>query len=84
MIHFKYGFEHKEFIFGWHKKELYRLPSESEKRNYPMKKLSIIKVGKQDGYRIKRDKFSLGQIQKMTIFIDKRIYPVENKQDTPF
>ena len=84
MILFLYGFEHKGFLYGWYKKELYRLPSESGIKNYSLKKLEMIKVGRQKGYRCKRDKLSLVQLRDKTIFINKKIYRVQNNKDCPF
>ena len=83
MIDFKYGFEHKGFVFGWHQKQLYRLPSANGKC-YPLKKLNEIKVGKQIGYRIRRDKFSLRQLQAKTILIYRNIFIAEKNNDLPF
>jgi len=83
MIHFKYGFFYKDFLYGWHEKELYRLPLESGKRHYPLKKLTTIDVGKQKGYRCKRDKLSMLRLKDMSIVIDKKISVIKDK-DFPF
>lgn len=83
IINFQYGFSHKDFIFGWHKKELYRLPSENSPHYYPLKKLKLIKVGKQKGYRCKKDKLSLKQLSSKTIFIGKKISIIQDK-NCPF
>lgn len=83
IINFQYGFGHKGFLFRWNEKELYRLPSENGKQYYPLKKLNLIKVGNQKGYRCKRDKLSLEQLKSKTIFIGKKISIIQDK-DCPF
>lgn len=85
IINFKYGFEYKNFLFGWHKKKLYRLPSVSNNRNYDLKLLSRIKIGKQEGYRVVRDKKTINQLKELTEQINYT-YVVNGykSKDTPF
>lgn len=85
IINFKYGFTYKNLNFGWYKKELYRLPSFSNFRNYPLKKLSKIKINKKEGYRIARDRKTIEQIKELTELINYT-YVVNgfNNKDTPF
>jgi hypothetical protein len=82
---YKYGFYYKNFNFGWYKKKLYRLPSESKKNNYPLKQMDIIPVGKKEGYRIVRDKKTIDQLMEMTELINfKHIINGKDSEDTPF
>ena len=88
IINFKYGFKYKNFLFGWHdskEDELYRLPSVSNNRNYDLKLLSKIKIGKQEGYRIVRDKKTINQLKELTEQINYT-YVVNGykSKDTPF
>lgn len=84
-INFKYGFEYKGFTFGWKEQNLFRLPSKKYNRHYPLKKLSKIKVGSKDGYRVVREKKSISQLMELTEVINYT-YTVNGKQskDTPF
>jgi len=83
MYYFKYGFEHKGFQYGWFEKELYRLPSKSDLRYFGFKKLTPITVGNQIGYRCKRDKLSVYQLQQLTGRISVSIEVIKDK-DVPF
>jgi len=83
MIHFTRGIEYNGFSYGWSKKALYRLPSQSGRNNYGLKKLKKIRVGNTEGYRLKKDRFSMKRLQDLTAIIDIKVYPVSNK-DTPF
>lgn len=84
VLNFKYGFDYKSFQFGWLDKELYRLPSKTGNRFFPLKKLKKIKVGKGYGYRVKRDKLSLIQLEAKTKVINKKIKTIDKNNDTPF
>lgn len=80
---FKYGFWHKDFLYGWYQQELYRLPSNNGNKNYGLKKLNPIKVGNKSGYRVKRDKLTIDQLEEKTIVINQEISKIEDK-DLPF
>ena len=56
IINFEYGLIHKGFEYGWYKKDLYRLPSTSNNKNYGFKKLASITIGHGVGYRLKTNK----------------------------
>ncbi len=74
VIDFKYGFEYKGFLYGWHKKKLYRLPSiAKDERKYSIKKLNLIDIGESKGYRLKRDKLTVTQCVERTILIDEAL-----------
>lgn len=73
------GFEYKGFHYGWFNEELYRLPSFVGSKKYVLKKLNVIKVGKNKGYRIKRDKLTIQQIKEMTVEMIREIHILENK-----
>lgn len=82
---FTKGFEYKGFIYGWHKRELYRLPSVSGLRTYPTKKLNAIKIGNAAGYRLKKDKRTVQQCLDMTrIFIQPIIIEAHEATEVPF
>ena len=80
---FKYGFTFEGFEYGWHKKELYRLPSTINNRTYGFKKLEEIKIGCQYGYRIKRNKFTTKQLLGKTAFISREIQVLKDESDLP-
>lgn len=81
----KIGFEHKGFLFGWHKGELYRLGGKGGNKNYGFKKLPLIKILKSDGYRVKTDKLTIQQcIEKTTTFIEPFIMPQHDDLPLPF
>ena len=83
IINFEYGLIHKGFEYGWYKKDLYRLPSTSNNKNYGFKKLASITIGNGVGYRLKRDKFTTGQLREKTIIINKKISIIKS-DDCPF
>ena len=82
-LDFRYGLFYKGFTYGWLDKQLYRLPSESKNKHYTLKKLKKIKVGNQDGYRLKRDKLSVKQLEEKTITSDIQIEKIVDS-DVPF
>ena len=84
ILDFVYGIEYKGFIYGWNKRELYRLPSESGNRSYRLKKLNTIMVGNQIGYHLKRTKFSIKQLKSMTILIPKVSINIFSSNDLPY
>lgn len=83
VLDFKYGLFHKGFKYGWLDNELYRLPSQSKNNHYTLKKLKKIKVGNQDGYRLKRDKLSVKQLVEKTTLIGIKIEKIIDS-DVPF
>lgn len=84
-IIFKYGFEYKGLNFGWKNKILYRLPSEKNLRNYPLKKLNPIKIGNKTGYRVVKDKKTIDQLMEITEIINfEYIVNGHKNQDCPF
>ncbi len=82
-IQFKYGFIYDGFMYGWHKKELYRLPSTSGNKSYGIKKLSTILVGTKVGYRIKRQKFTVEQLKQKSTEINKEFELITDTIDLP-
>lgn len=71
IIRFKYGFEVNGFIFGWNKKDLYRLPVFINKRSYSLKKLNKINInGKLNGYRVNTKPKTIKQLQELTEIIN--------------
>jgi len=71
---FKYGFQYDGFLYGWNKKELYRLPSKSGNKSYGLKKLEQIKVGNSSGYRLKGAKLSIFQLKQLTAEIEEMTF----------
>lgn len=78
-IRFNYGLFHDGKIYGWHEKELYRLPQMIGKRFYPKKKCAKWN----DGYFLGSDRKSKAQLKSMTVVIDKEIQEIESS-DCPF
>lgn len=78
IIKFDYGFIHEDFIFGWNKEELYRLPSTSGNKTYGLKKLNQIMVGVKVGYRIKKEKYTIQQLKDRTIFMEKEFQIIDS------
>lgn len=63
---FTKGFEINGMLYGWHRKELYRLPSEIGLRYYPLRQLPVIKIGNKSGYRFKQKKQTFEQCLSRT------------------
>ena len=81
-IEFKYGFEFEGFLFGWHKKELYRLPSlSSDGKKLSIKKLKLHYNINSKSYRIKSKKIPVDKCVAMTLKIEDAIkmYKEKNK-----
>jgi len=83
ILNFKYGFNHDGFLYGWQNQELYRLPSTSGNKSYGLKKLSLIPVGNVEGYRIKRQKFSIQQLLDRTDTINVKIKVIKDSIHLP-
>lgn len=83
ILTFTFGFAYKGFTFGWLNKELYRLPSESKNKHYTLKKLKPIKIGNKVGYRIKRDKFTMEQLEEKTMVISVEVKKIID-ENVPF
>lgn len=79
---FKKGFYYKGLLYGWYKKELYRLPMQ---QNYVLglKKLNVIKVGNKEGYRVAKDKKTIAQCMAMSTTINKKVEILVH-EDVPF
>jgi hypothetical protein len=73
------GFHYMGKCYVWHKKELYRLPFESNLKFYGVKKCAKWN----DGYYLGSHRKSLSQLQSMTVDVDELINIVEDK-DCPF
>lgn len=81
IIDFKYGFEHRGFLYGWYKKELYRLPSVGkDNRKHGIKKLKLIKINKSKGYRIRQDMLTISRCVEKTVLIEDAIKAYNRKQ----
>jgi hypothetical protein len=73
VIRFSYGFTYKGMLYGWYRKELYRLPTKVGDRQYGVKKLTQIMVGCQIGYRIKRDRKTIEQLRQKTVILNEEV-----------
>ena len=76
------GIYYKDFLYGWHNKELYRLPKIG-KKVMPLKKLTKIKVGNSFGYNLARDKKSMLQLEAITTEINYT-YKILKSKHCPF
>ncbi len=83
---FKAGFYIGEMAYGWSGKELYRLPSVVKNRlYYPLKKLDMVKIGNNYGYRPGGKPKTIPQLKDMTGYFASPIKVNHIKsQDTPF
>lgn len=83
-LKFKNGFVYDGFTYGWNKKELYRLPSTSkDNKSYGLKKLDLIDIGFQKGYRIKRQKFTVEQLASRTVEINREVKIIKDSTHIP-
>lgn len=73
------GFHYMGKTYVWYKKELYRLPFESNLHFYGVKKCAKWK----DGYYLGASKKSLNQLLSMTVDVDGAVKIVEDK-NCPF
>jgi hypothetical protein len=64
---FEYGFAINGIFYGWHEKQLYRLPSKIGNRYYGFRQVKPIKVGNKIGYRVNRQTKSIDQLRGITI-----------------
>lgn len=81
---FKYGFYFRDVRFGWKDKHLYRLPFESNKRYYGLKKLKQRIIGNKVGYKVMGKPKTLAQLQAITQQVDWKVNTILNKKDLPF
>lgn len=83
ILKFNYGFNYLGFQYGWYRKELYRLPSNTGNNKYGLKKLNLIPIGNTLGYRIKRQRLSMFQLKGMTTNINIEVVVIEENKDIP-
>ncbi|MFH2032062.1 MAG: hypothetical protein ABIJ40_15815 [Bacteroidota bacterium] len=79
---YKYGFIYNGILYGWHKKELYKLSQTVNKRSYSEKKLNQILIGNKVGYRVGKDQKTIDQLAELTHYINKE-YQNINDEDLP-
>lgn len=82
-MRFIYGIIIDKRYYGWHKKELYALPFNTENKYFSLRKLKQIMIGNNVGYSLQGSKFTLDQLQSITVQIDKKIEIIKHS-DTPF
>lgn len=81
---YKYGFFYKNVKYGWHNKELYRLPYTNDSNySFCVKKLNPIIIGNKVGYRIGGDRKTIEQLKSITIPINHVEHEIKSK-DVPF
>ena len=83
ILKYKYGIDFEGMKYGWDKGILFRLPQTIGKNYYPLKKLTLIKVGCQMGYLLNRKRKSLPQLKSMTIYINFELQIIED-ENLPF
>ena len=59
---FVFGFEYNGILYGWNKKELYKIPS--------LRKLNQIMIGNQVGYRLSGKRIKISDLEPITIKIN--------------
>ncbi len=79
IIKYKYGFEFEKKLYGWKDKQLYRLPQMIGQRFYPLKLCAKY----EKGYFLGAKRKSFAQLESMTVFIDKEVQQIKDK-DCPF
>jgi hypothetical protein len=75
LIHIQYGIEIDGNLFGWYKKELYKLPS--------FRKLKQQVNNTSKCYYLNREKYSLKRLKDLTVKINYDIN-VSHPDDIPF
>lgn len=80
---FKKGFAYGKYMYGWYKKELYRLPKYNEKYTITLKKLKLVDVGVKKGYCVGGKRKSLSILEKLTTDINIFV-PLNNDENCPF
>ena len=80
-----HGISHNDITYGWHEKELYRLPIHIGNRYFCFKKLTKVPIGNQFGYRLSQKAFTINQLQEKTCLLLSPYYLKEiNHESTPF
>lgn len=79
IIKFKYGCFVNDTLYGWSKRELYRLPQKIGNRFYPLKKVGKYK----ELYYVGKTLKSKAQLESMTVVIDKEVSLIRDS-DVPF
>lgn len=82
-MQFKYGFEFNRLKYGWHKKELYRLPCLIGARYYSLKKMKSHLIGTTLCWNIYKHKMTKNQLEKLTVKVNWKIESLKNS-DVPF
>ena len=83
---YRYGFEYKGMNYVWgDNNQLYRVPSTIGNRNYSFRKVPLIKIGNNKGYRVMDDPKTIQQLKDITEVINyQRIVNGKGSVDTPF
>jgi len=79
----KYGFEINGFMYGWHSKELYKLPCVIGKRSYGLRLIKKQIIGSTPCYSIQGKKVTVNKLKGLT---GKLLEPYSSniKPDLPF
>jgi glutaredoxin-related protein len=86
IIEINHGFVHSGMLFGWHKKQLYRLPQMFNKRSYTFKKVNIFHCKKRNKkfYQCYKSDLTLEQVKQKTVVIPKVVINIVESEDCPF
>ena len=86
IIEINHGFVHSGMLFGWHEKELYRLPQMFNGRSYGFKKVNIFHCKKRNKqfFQCYKSDLTLDQVKHKTVVIPKVVINIVNSEDCPF
>ncbi len=81
---YKKGIEVNGVVYGFKDKKLFRLPQMIGSRFYPLKEISIIKVGNKQGYNLHgKKRLSFAQVESLLMFINVEVQNIKDS-DVPF
>ena len=86
IIEINHGFVHSGMRFGWHEKELYRLPQTFNGRSYTLKKVNVWHCTKRNKefYQCYKSDLTLEQVKHKTVVIPKVTISLVSSDDCPF
>ncbi len=82
-INFNYGFTFNEVNYGWHKKQLYRLPFNRKNRSYGVKIITPVLIGSTVCFNVQRNKVTINRLKEITKKVDWKIEEIKS-DDCPF
>ena len=86
IIKYKFGFWYKNWLFVWHKKELFRYPIERNNRYYSLKKVTVDtnRSSKENYYRCACDWLPKTRLEDITISVNVKPLEFIKDNDLPF